>query len=64
VIVVDQLRGPQWFTAAPAMAALLPKHRAAAARGSRSSATTRRVNDCTPARSTLLTGLYRTRRAA
>ncbi len=58
VILVDQLRAPQWFTAAPAMARLLPNitrlHREGVSFERHYTAS----NDCTPARSTLLTGLY------
>ena len=58
VIVVDQLRAPQWFTASPALASLLPNisrlHREGVSFERHYTAS----NDCTPARSTLLTGLY------
>jgi arylsulfatase A-like enzyme len=58
VILVDQLRGPQWFTAGPGMAALLPNI-ASLRRGAVSFERHYTAsNDCTPARSTLLTGLY------
>jgi arylsulfatase A-like enzyme len=58
VVVVDQLRTPQWFTASPALARMLPNisrlHREGVSFEHHYTAS----NDCTPARSTLLTGLY------
>jgi arylsulfatase A-like enzyme len=58
VIVVDQLRYPQWFSATPMGMALPPNLRrlreGAVSFGHHYTA----ANDCTPARSTLLTGLY------
>ncbi len=58
VIVVDQLRYPQWFSATPMGMALPPNLRrlreGAVSFGHHYTA----ANDCSPARSTLLTGLY------
>ena len=58
VIIVDQLRYPQWFAAQPGGLAFTPNLE----RLSRESVSFARhytaSNDCTPARSTLLTGLY------
>ena len=58
VIVVDQLRYPQWFAAQPGGLMLTPNlqqlRREAVSFGRHYTAS----NDCTPARSTLLTGLY------
>jgi arylsulfatase A-like enzyme len=58
VIVVDQLRTPQWFTASPAMARLLPNISRLRREGVSFERHYTASNDCTPARSTLLTGLY------
>jgi arylsulfatase A-like enzyme len=58
VIVVDQLRTPQWFTAAPGMARLLPNISRLRREGVSFERHYTASNDCTPARSTLLTGLY------
>jgi arylsulfatase A-like enzyme len=58
VIVVDQLRSPQWFTASPAMARLLPNISRLRRDGVSFERHYTASNDCTPARSTLLTGLY------
>jgi arylsulfatase A-like enzyme len=58
VIVVDQLRAPQWFTAAPEMARLLPNISRLRREGVSFERHYTASNDCTPARSTLLTGLY------
>jgi arylsulfatase A-like enzyme len=58
VIVVDQLRYPQWFSATPTGMALPPNLRrlreGAVSFGHHYTAS----NDCSPARATLLTGLY------
>jgi arylsulfatase A-like enzyme len=58
VIVVDQMRFPQWFSASAAAAAVMPNlgrlQRGAVSFANHYTAS----NDCTPARSTLLTGLY------
>jgi arylsulfatase A-like enzyme len=58
VIVVDQLRAPQWYTAAPEMARLLPNISRLRREGVSFERHYTASNDCTPARSTLLTGLY------
>jgi arylsulfatase A-like enzyme len=58
VIMVDQLRAPQWFTAAPEMARLLPNISRLRREGVSFERHYTASNDCTPARSTLLTGLY------
>jgi arylsulfatase A-like enzyme len=58
VIVVDQLRFPQWL-APPAFSAGLPPNLASLSSGAVSFGRHYTAsNDCTPARSTLLTGLY------
>jgi arylsulfatase A-like enzyme len=58
VIVVDQLRFPQW-SGAGSVGATLPPNIAALSEGAVSFARHYAAsNDCTPARSTLLTGLY------
>jgi arylsulfatase A-like enzyme len=58
VIVVDQLRFPQWFSPDPSGIGLPPNlqrlRRGAVSFGRHYTAS----NDCTPARATLLTGLY------
>ncbi len=57
-VMVDQLRTPQWFSATAAARALMPNlarlRRDAVSFASHYTAS----NDCTPARSALLTGLY------
>jgi arylsulfatase A-like enzyme len=58
VIVVDQLRAPQWFTASPALARMLPNISRLRGEGVSFERHYTASNDCTPARSTLLTGLY------
>jgi arylsulfatase A-like enzyme len=58
VIVVDQLRAPQGFTASPALARLLPNISRLRREGVSFERHYTASNDCTPARSTLLTGLY------
>jgi arylsulfatase A-like enzyme len=58
VIVVDQLRTPQWFTASPALARMLPNLSRLRREGVSFERHYTASNDCTPARSTLLTGLY------
>jgi arylsulfatase A-like enzyme len=58
VIMVDQLRAPQWFSSGPAAAALMP-NLARLRRGGVSFASHYTAsNDCTPARAALLTGLH------
>lgn len=58
VILVDQLRTPQWYTAAPAMAKLLPNISRLRREGVSFERHYTASNDCTPARSALLTGLH------
>ena len=58
VIVVDQLRFPVWFGAAPAGVALPHNIRSLRNGGVSFARHYTASNDCTPARSTLLTGLY------
>ncbi|HEY2766860.1 MAG TPA: sulfatase-like hydrolase/transferase [Solirubrobacteraceae bacterium] len=58
VILVDQLRTPQWYTAAPAMAKLLPNISRLRREGVSFEHHYTASTDCTPARSALLTGLY------
>ncbi len=59
VIVVDQLRFPQWFSSAPGSSEGLPPNLLALREGAVSFARHYTVsNDCTPARAALLTGLY------
>jgi len=58
VIVVDQLRTPQWFSAAP-VGLGLPPNLSRLSRGAVSFARHyTAATDCTPARASLLTGLY------
>jgi arylsulfatase A-like enzyme len=59
VIMVDQLRFPQWFGPIPAAGVTLPPNLERLRHGAVSFARHYTAsNDCTPARSTLLTGLY------
>jgi arylsulfatase A-like enzyme len=58
VIVVDQLRFPQWFGATPAGTGLPPNLERLRRDGVSFARHYTASNDCTPARSTLLTGLY------
>ncbi len=58
VIMVDQLRAPQWFTAAAEMERRLPNISRLRREGVSFERHYTASNDCTPARSTLLTGLY------
>jgi len=58
VIVVDQLRFPQWLSGAPVEASLPPNLRRLAHGAVSFARHYTASNDCTPARSTLLTGLY------
>jgi arylsulfatase A-like enzyme len=58
VIVVDQLRAPQWFTASPTLARMLPNITRLRREGVSFERHYTASNDCTPARATLLTGLY------
>ncbi len=58
VIMVDQLRFPQWFGAAPLSVELPPNIRRLRHGGVSFARHYTASNDCTPARATLLTGLY------
>jgi arylsulfatase A-like enzyme len=58
VVVVDQLRTPQWFTASPTLARMLPNISRLRREGVSFEHHYTASNDCSPARSTLLTGLY------
>jgi hypothetical protein len=58
VILVDQLRTPQWFTAAPMVSKMLPNISRLRREGVSFERHYTASNDCTPARSALLTGLY------
>jgi arylsulfatase A-like enzyme len=58
VIVVDQLRTPCWFSAAPAATRLMPNLAGIRDGGVSFDSHYTASNDCTPARATLLTGLY------
>ena len=58
VIIVDQLRLPQWFSAAPVGLGLPPNLQRLSEGAVSFVRHYTASNDCTPARSTLLTGLY------
>jgi arylsulfatase A-like enzyme len=58
VIMVDQLRTPCWFSATPAAARLMPNLARLRDGGVCFDSHYTASNDCTPARSTMLTGLY------
>src|ERR1022692_726574 len=58
VIMVDQLRTPQWFSAGPAAAAGMPNLARLRQQGVSFSSHYTASNDCTPARAALLTGLH------
>ena len=58
VILVDQLRAPQGFQTTPLARALTPNLAALRKNGVSFTSHYTAANDCTPARSTLLTGLY------
>jgi arylsulfatase A-like enzyme len=58
VIIVDQLRFPQWFSAAPAGLGLPPNLRRLSQGAVSFARHYTASNDCTPSRSALLTGLY------
>jgi arylsulfatase A-like enzyme len=58
VIMVDQLRFPQWFSATPMGMALPPNIRRLRQGGVSFARHYTASNDCSPARSTMLTGLY------
>lgn len=58
VILVDQMRYPQWYSPAPAAGGLPPSIRRIAEGGVSFTRHYTASNDCTPARATLLTGLH------
>jgi arylsulfatase A-like enzyme len=58
VIMVDQLRTPQWFSAGPTAAALMPNLARLRKGGVSFAGHYTASNDCTPARAALLTGLH------
>jgi arylsulfatase A-like enzyme len=58
VVIVDQLRAPQWFQAGALAAGLMPNLARLRNGGVYFDSHYTAANDCTPARSTLLTGLY------
>jgi arylsulfatase A-like enzyme len=58
VIMVDQLRTPQWFSAGPTAAALMPNLARLRSGGVSFASHYTASNDCTPARAALLTGLH------
>jgi arylsulfatase A-like enzyme len=58
VIMVDQLRTPQWFSAGPTAAALMPNLARLRNGGVSFASHYTAANDCTPARAALLTGLH------
>ncbi len=58
VIMVDQLRTPQWFSAADSAAALMPNLARLRNGGVSFASHYTASNDCTPARAALVTGLH------
>jgi arylsulfatase A-like enzyme len=58
VIVVDQLRAPQWFQTTGAAAALMPNLARLRSGAVSFASHYTAANDCTPSRASLLTGLY------
>jgi arylsulfatase A-like enzyme len=58
VVMVDQLRTPRWFSASAAATALMPNLARLRKGGVSFTGHYTAANDCTPARSTLLTGLH------
>ncbi len=58
VIMVDQLRTPQWFSATPAAMAAMPNLARLRKGGVSFASHYTAANDCTPARATMLTGLH------
>lgn len=58
VIMVDQLRTPQWFSAAPTATATMPNLAGLRQEGVSFASHYTASNDCTPARAALLTGLH------
>ncbi len=58
VVMVDQMRTPQWFSTGASAAAATPNIAGLARRGVSFASHYTASNDCTPARAALLTGLY------
>jgi arylsulfatase A-like enzyme len=58
MIMVDQLRTPQWFSATPAAMAAMPNLARLRKGGVSFESHYTAANDCTPARATMLTGLH------
>jgi arylsulfatase A-like enzyme len=58
VVMVDQLRTPQWFSSTPAAAAMMPNLARGRTGGVWFASHYTAANDCTPARAALLTGLH------
>ncbi|HEX3692161.1 MAG TPA: sulfatase-like hydrolase/transferase [Solirubrobacteraceae bacterium] len=58
VVMVDQLRTPMWFSAGVGAVAAMPNLERLRREGVSFASHYTAANDCTPARSTLLTGLY------
>jgi arylsulfatase A-like enzyme len=58
VVMVDQLRTPQWFSATPAAMAAMPNLARLRKEGVSFESHYTAANDCTPARGALLTGLH------
>lgn len=58
MIMVDQLRTPQWFSATPAALAAMPNLARLRKGGVSFESHYTAANDCTPARATMLTGLH------
>jgi arylsulfatase A-like enzyme len=58
VVMVDQMRTPQWFSAGTTAAAAIPNILGLASRGVSFAKHYTASNDCTPSRSALVTGLY------
>jgi len=58
VVIVDQLRTPQWFQLQPAAARLMPNLARLRQGGVYFANHFTAANDCTPSRGTLVTGLY------
>lgn len=58
VVMLDQLRTPQWFSAAPAALAMMPNLARLRSGGVSFASHYTASNDCTPARAAMLTGLH------
>jgi arylsulfatase A-like enzyme len=58
VVIVDQLRAPQWFSAGAAATALMPNLARLRGGGVSFASHYTAANDCTPSRAALLTGLH------